>query len=172
MKKILCLLCCAVMLLCSCGQVPPAAEQPKLTAGECVLREGVWENELLRLEIVNETLTAPLENLNFDFYNDSDYVALVRYQGLLVEQHCDGTWQEVPSPNLIREELVEPFCLASHKGAVGYSLTFTVGGGSYHATYPPLEAGSYRLRIPCYQPDVVREGISMEMVAYFIVENP
>ena len=162
-------MCCAVMLFCSCGQEPPIAEPLKPVAGECILREGVWENDLLRLEITNEVLTAPLEELTLTFYNDSDYAVLVRYQHLSVEQLCDGAWNEVLTFNMIRDELVEPFCVEPHEAQNSYGLIFVEGGGTYHATYPPLAAGFYRLRIPCYQPDVQRE-VDIEFVVYFTVD--
>ena len=187
MKKLLCLLCCLCLILCSCGSdTEPPAEEPVVEKqlGIFYTENGITQNTLVNIIFPEQTMEAPLRELTYQIQNDSDYKVYVlntytyfqrfEQEGYCIEVYQDSKWTEPPNSgkNVSREDWEAEFLCDAHFTSGVIPMHFVDPQAEYYRGYKELPAGLYRLRIPCIFQDPPADAAitEFELVAYFTVE--
>ena len=194
-KRVLSLFLCVLLLfsLASCTEEEVASVPPEY--GTFYTADGILQNSHITLVIENESLVAPVTELSYALYDNSDFRVIFddmqrnNHKCInILEIYRDGEWQLAPMGgtgenlgNFADGNKADPKEHQVRKQEMEFSYIPTktdnpelLDGGALKRYYP-LEAGVYRVRVwySVYTTDEsvqIPEG-QLEAVAYFTVTD-
>lgn len=162
-KKVICLLLLgAMLLLAACkGDTAPVH-------GELYLADGIRQNTMTGLLVINEAPDAPLSEICYEVHNLTSYTLSYAAQDteeLTLEMYCDGEWRGAPVGGLfVGTDVLLPYHTQEAQSVRQYRIQLGEG-----RRYAPLEKGVYRMRIKALLADAPSVNEGFELVAYFTV---
>lgn len=150
MKRVFSLFLCILLLFCVGCQKEEAPEW-----GEFIIKDGYVQNSLITAVMNTEDLTAPVTELSYSLYDNTDFGIVSDYytntndkRTHRLEIYENGEWKEAPRGGSFMTDLGylyrpddDP---AAHR-QFDYGITLKRVGVDSEIQYKPLQPGSYRL---------------------------